>query len=66
MLSRYVQTACLQNLKAISVFVAVQLPFANWQWDDVTYLKRIFGAFLIVVHNNTGNHWNPEIKLEKI
>ena len=30
------------------------------------FLKYIFWAFLIVVHQNKGHFWNPETKLDKI
>ena len=34
--------------------------------DDVTSLKCIFFAFLIVVHKNKRHFWNPETNLHKI
>ena len=44
MLSIYIKVTCMQNSKAISYLLAVQLPKKKTgKGDDVTFCKHIFG-----------------------
>ena len=43
MLSRYIRTTRMQNIKGVSSILAEQWPNKAGKGDDVTFLKRIFG-----------------------
>ena len=55
----------MQNIKAISLFLAVQLPKEQVK-GIMSLIGTQFLTFLIIVHKNKCRFWNAETKLNNI